>query len=252
MRQLAIQIPKPCPERWDGMQPTEQGRFCANCQKAVVDYTALSDRELLRLFSQPVVTTCGRFRDDQLNRTLVLSDPIGVSVWQRWVGLLTMGLFGWHITQGQSVQTRQVSSQTVERPYFSVAEIPVRPTAGSGAELVVSGRVVLADSGGNLSPVSADVMISGTRKLWLARTDSSGAFVVTIPHQTEITELKVRAYTSDRSRGQIIFNASPSDRSITLDDVVIYAPELKANITAGGICLVKSPSRWQKFWQKLF
>lgn len=218
----------------------------------MVDYTALSDQELVRLLSQPVATSCGRFRDEQLNRTLVLSNSICGPALRRWIGVLTLGFFGWQITLAQSVQTRQVSRQTSERPYFSVVEIQVRRAAGSGTELVVSGRVVPADSGGNLSPVLADMIISVTSKLGLAKTDSSGAFIVTIPYQMQTIELKVSATTPDGLRGQIIFSATPSDRSITLDDVVIYAPELKANITVGGICLVKSPSRWQKFWRELF
>lgn len=71
MRSLTIQIPQPCHERWDAMQPAERGRFCASCQKTVVDYTNFSDQELVRLLNKSSETGCGRFRDEQLNRLVV-------------------------------------------------------------------------------------------------------------------------------------------------------------------------------------
>ena len=50
------------------MSPEAQGRFCASCCKTVVDFTGMSDAELLRYFSSPKEQVCGRFYSDQLNR----------------------------------------------------------------------------------------------------------------------------------------------------------------------------------------
>lgn len=48
MRQiLHLKIAEPCTENWETMQPEDRGRFCAACQKTVVDLTGLSDKELL-------------------------------------------------------------------------------------------------------------------------------------------------------------------------------------------------------------
>lgn len=255
MRPLLVQIPQPCPERWDAMQPTKQGRFCTSCQKTVVDYTAMSDRELVKLLSQPLQSNCGRFRDEQLNRSLTIPNPVGVSGWQRRVALLTMGFFGWHVAQGQSGQSTQLPHQTSPRPYFSVDQLPAHSVADQGTELVVKGRVMLTDSAGNSLPVvSADVSIRGTGHSWQACTGSAGVFAVTIPRQTQGTELSIWITTADGLSGQATFAVTPSDRAIILDEVTVRGVKIlpRADITGGGICVIQPPTRWQRFWRKIF
>jgi len=68
---LTIAIPDPCNENWDKMPRSGNGRFCNNCQKTIIDFSYLSDQELLNYFSKPGAATCGRFHHDQLNRKIV-------------------------------------------------------------------------------------------------------------------------------------------------------------------------------------
>ena len=42
-----ISIPKPCLENWDAMMPTAAGHYCGRCQTEVVDFTRMSDAEVL-------------------------------------------------------------------------------------------------------------------------------------------------------------------------------------------------------------
>lgn len=53
------------------MSPTELGSFCAHCQKEVIDFTRMSDKEVLAFFKKQSGRTCGRFRKDQVNRPLL-------------------------------------------------------------------------------------------------------------------------------------------------------------------------------------
>ena len=53
------------------MQPTEKGRHCQSCCKTVVDFTGMSDAEIIRHLSQAGPHVCGRLMPDQLNRTLM-------------------------------------------------------------------------------------------------------------------------------------------------------------------------------------
>ena len=64
---MRISIENPCHEDWQTMTPENQGRFCGACEKTVVDFTTMSDAEILQYFSKPDVgKTCGRFRVEQL------------------------------------------------------------------------------------------------------------------------------------------------------------------------------------------
>jgi hypothetical protein len=68
LKSVHIQIPKPCHENWNKMTPDEQGRFCGSCKKIVVDFTVMSDKELLDYISNVAGQhTCGRFSNHQLN-----------------------------------------------------------------------------------------------------------------------------------------------------------------------------------------
>jgi hypothetical protein len=72
---LSIKIDSPCHENWENMEPTEQGRFCNSCQKAVVDFTGLTDQQILQYFLKNPVPVCGRMLVSQKHRLYEHSTP---------------------------------------------------------------------------------------------------------------------------------------------------------------------------------
>lgn len=72
---LQLHVPTPCHENWANMQPPEKGRHCAACQKTVVDFTAMSDTEIIRYMSKAGPHVCGRLAPDQVNRPLIPLTP---------------------------------------------------------------------------------------------------------------------------------------------------------------------------------
>jgi len=70
-----IQIPHPCEAKASDMSPTERGNFCKHCQKEVVDFTCMSDSEIIAFMKAQSGRTCGTFREDQLNRPLIYAAP---------------------------------------------------------------------------------------------------------------------------------------------------------------------------------
>lgn len=83
---MYLSIPTPCHENWDEMTPTEKGRFCAACQKQVIDFTTFSDTEIVT-FLQKNPLACGRFHKKQLNKNYPVSLPFKayspVSIWTK-------------------------------------------------------------------------------------------------------------------------------------------------------------------------
>lgn len=72
-KKLQLQIPEPCHENWNKMTPVDKGRFCDSCQKAVIDFTGMSDRQLVAFFKKSSTgSVCGRFYNDQLDRNLAV------------------------------------------------------------------------------------------------------------------------------------------------------------------------------------
>lgn len=75
-QKIKLHIPEPCHEKWSEMSPREQGSFCQSCAKTVIDFSKMSDRELVKYLSQPKSgKTCGRFTKFQVNRVIQVSEP---------------------------------------------------------------------------------------------------------------------------------------------------------------------------------
>ena len=74
-RPFTLTLPQPCSENWEEMTPTEKGRFCLNCQKTVIDFSALNDRQIIEIINGTKEQMCGRFHPQQLNREFAAADP---------------------------------------------------------------------------------------------------------------------------------------------------------------------------------
>lgn len=71
MKPIQLTIPTPCYESWDKMTPKDQGRHCTSCAKVVVDFSAMSDAQMIQYFENlKTENVCGRVYTNQLNRTI--------------------------------------------------------------------------------------------------------------------------------------------------------------------------------------
>ncbi|MBX2844481.1 MAG: carboxypeptidase-like regulatory domain-containing protein [Flammeovirgaceae bacterium] len=70
-KQYSLSIENPCSEKWENFTPTSNGGFCSSCQKNVVDFTTMTDKEILDFISNSPENACGRFRNDQLSRPYI-------------------------------------------------------------------------------------------------------------------------------------------------------------------------------------
>lgn len=71
MQKLQLSIPEPCHENWQAMTPTQQGRFCNSCAKEVIDFSMMTDTEVLNYFTTLThEKVCGRALPAQLDRAI--------------------------------------------------------------------------------------------------------------------------------------------------------------------------------------
>lgn len=90
MQPVIIHQPAPCHENWDAMTPTGAGRYCAACQTQVVDFTHMTDEEVLAFLPHTIPgNRCGLFREDQVGRPLVAA-AAPVTKWRRWTGAIVL------------------------------------------------------------------------------------------------------------------------------------------------------------------
>jgi hypothetical protein len=67
---LILNIPEPCTAAWNDMLPEDSGRFCLSCQKKVIDFSLMSDGELLRTLAKAGDNCCGRLHTSQVERLI--------------------------------------------------------------------------------------------------------------------------------------------------------------------------------------
>lgn len=121
-KKFQLNIPEPCHEDWDGMTPVEKGKFCGSCQKQVIDFSTMSDRELAQFFKKPSTgSVCGRFMTDQLERDFEI--PKKRIPWLRYFFTMAIPAFFLSLksvaakTQGQIRVKRSGTDTTGKRIY---------------------------------------------------------------------------------------------------------------------------------------
>jgi Secretion system C-terminal sorting domain len=122
MQKFQLSIPKPCHQNWNDMTPEGQGRFCSSCAKQVIDFSAMTDTQLMLHFaSSQAENVCGRVHPDQLNRAIAIPEPPRKKVFLYWQYALAFVMFFF----AKSQQTRAQSSirKTALQP---IAKIPLR------------------------------------------------------------------------------------------------------------------------------
>ena len=130
-KKLQLSIPTPCHENWDAMTPVEnarpddpvgRGKFCGSCQKQVVDFSNMSDRQVAAFFKKPSTgSVCGRFMSDQLERDIEI--PRKRIPWLKYFFQFAIPAFLVSIkvsaekTQGK-IKVKTETKDTLRRPLY--------------------------------------------------------------------------------------------------------------------------------------
>ena len=65
MKKLELRIDRPCSEKWESFEKRGVNGFCSSCQKEVIDFTKMSDRQVKDYFLKSKGDVCGRMRKNQ-------------------------------------------------------------------------------------------------------------------------------------------------------------------------------------------
>lgn len=216
---ISLGIADACHEDWNKMDAAEQGRFCQSCQKTVIDFSMMTDKEILNYITERKTQLCGRFTRDQLNRTLVPET--------RTRNRFT---YFWNLVIATFLSTGAASAQTGSKPTKASShqdstrktdEITVGISLPPGLKWV---NGVIKDSKTNRPIPYATVYVKGTRSGLSTRED--GRFGMNIMFDEDELVLVVSAdgyveqeYRIKRNAGELSFylDAVPVWNEISTD-----------------------------------
>ena len=115
---IQISIPEPCPQAWDDMQPMQGGKHCAHCQKTVMDFTRMTDTQLLAYFQKNTESTCGRLTAEQVNRII---RPVEVQRSNWWSQLAAGVLLALGLSRNAGAQIKN-NKQNIETPQSTIKD----------------------------------------------------------------------------------------------------------------------------------
>src|SRR6476661_7562207 len=69
-----LRIDNPCYQPWTTMSGEGVDRFCSKCSTTVIDFTNLSDSEVIQVIQQSKGPLCGKLRSPQLNRPYFINN----------------------------------------------------------------------------------------------------------------------------------------------------------------------------------
>jgi hypothetical protein len=165
---IQIAIPEPCHKGWQNMTPVEKGRFCASCQKKVLDFTHLSDNEIIKVVTKND-NLCARIDVSQLNRNLIKTKK--KSNYFGYFATSVLAFFGLG-TENVVAQEKPVVEQT-DLKYLNKASDSVKKITVSGVVKNVYGQ----------SLPGAIIKIKGTKNSTI--TDRNGKYTIEV-NQGEI------------------------------------------------------------------
>lgn len=169
---IQISIPSPCHENWDAMAPSDKGRFCASCQKTVIDFSKASDREIAATYKKDT-NTCGRFRADQLNRDLIIPQEKS-SLWiAASAALISFLGLGTHAVSAQT-PSEKANTHTVNPDYNKTVPKTSDPKK-------IKGKIT-DEQGKPLQNVEVKNITTGIS----VRTDKKGIYTTTVSNGDKI------------------------------------------------------------------
>lgn len=224
---MNVTIHHPCQENWEAMSPTEQGKFCAACQKEVTDFTKFSLAELQQfLLKEP--NSCGRFQKQQLEefnaQFQAFPTPSKIRTWAAaavLTAVVTLPSFGQETSNSSST-----NPPTVVLPASKAATSTTNPVTKTSQQktVVLAGQVYDVEAKEPLP--FANVVIEGT-EIGIT-TDFDGNFKLEVPFSEKPIVLIVSYIGYPTAHQTIVPNQSREQLLVEMKE-----GEIMGNVTIG-------------------
>jgi hypothetical protein len=177
-----LKIDNPCKEDWNLMKHEGSGRFCSNCSKTVIDFTYLTDSEIVKQLEKSSGRLCGNLNTDQLNRIISIKESKSTpNFYKLLAGLLLLGSTkNLQATNSTSIKTE--ISIPINKEELPSNEIENTENPTDSLVKIVQGTVL--DSATKEPIIGAIINIKNTNKA--VTTNIEGKFKITVPNNLPI------------------------------------------------------------------
>ncbi|MEO6979683.1 MAG: carboxypeptidase-like regulatory domain-containing protein [Mucilaginibacter sp.] len=188
-----LNIPQPCGQDWSQMTATESGRHCESCAKTVVDFTRMSNDEVICYLStnRHVCARIGAQQMTSINMQLVSRQSQNKGGWAKWVMVASLFVAtaynranaqnATHATEQTVNDNAQAQSSPLGKVYFP----------DSANYQVITGRVT---DNNNVPLPGAAIKVSGANTG--TQTDVEGNFRLQIPTSTKSIKVSFLGFES--------------------------------------------------------
>lgn len=204
---VQLQIDTPCHENWDAMTPVDHGRFCQACVKEVVDFSTMTDQQILYYLANEKGNICGRLSESQIQRPLIPATEQPKTKW--WYALLMPLLM---------VVNKANAQQT---PKQKKGEISVKPAD----TVIIAGYTTIKPVLPEATIVASEFSISGTV------TDENGTPVAGAAITAK--ECNKEVVTNEYGSFNLYLKAKPDTLTLTASFIGYTAVTKKVTITNG-------------------
>ncbi|MCO5934472.1 carboxypeptidase-like regulatory domain-containing protein [Mucilaginibacter sp. RB4R14] len=227
----SIAISQPCHENWNQMTSVDQGRHCDSCSKTVIDFTVMSNNEVINYFAKHG-NLCGRFSEQQLvglNNYLVIDEKPHFS-WKK----LALAAAVTSLFTTVKAQTTVTIGRVAVSQFVSTDRNITLPN--SIAYRVVKGKIIADDDNSILPGVS--IRIKGTNQGTV--TNAAGEFILRVPTTSETLSISFIGYQNYEANIASLTNQS---NCISL--------RMQSQVLGGAIVIVRKVPFYKVWWYKL-
>jgi hypothetical protein len=175
---MHLTLPRPCSEKWQSFDKTQDGGFCQKCQTEVIDFTKFSESELKAFFlKNNGKKVCGRLMPEQLNV------PLNSRAKTSWFSGILAGIgITLLVSQKSYSQQLPVVKQDTIQTGSSVSNLSDTKKSVQSRLIKITGRVIDAQDKSAL--LGVNVWIKNTRMG--TSTNGNGIFELEISTDTLI------------------------------------------------------------------
>jgi hypothetical protein len=235
---FTLSIKSPCTQQWSTMDQSDCGRFCSQCQKNVIDFTTMSDAQIIAFLEKNKTGICGRLHASQQGRIMHQTGLKSTSFFQRIVAaLLFIGSTDEAISADlhkDQMEINEVSSQKSMIPngFDSIVQ--------DSSKNRIQGKVVDENSV-PIEGCNIELMHSKYGVL----TDSRGYYQIEIPIDIKENQFLIKVYYLGYTPYEFVVNKN----ELPLKDKLITLHEDHVGVL-GDVCFVKTNHKWWQFWKK--